>query len=127
MTALVWVEGYQVRDFTVGQQVTWPISSQLNVAALNELLGADTAAEVRLCVDWHARQPGDTRTYTGIVTGIESYRCRHADSHVVPGSVEARPVARAVFAGLDENNAGFEEAVNFVGYLVTLANLRATH
>ena len=128
MDALVWVEGYEVQDygFVVGQQVTWPISGQLNVAALAETVGVEMAARVSMAVDFHAGRPEDTVTHTGVVQHIESYRCRHARSHVVPGSVVAHPVGEAVFAGSEEDNAWFEDGVNFVGYLVTLANIRPT-
>jgi hypothetical protein len=126
--ALVWVAGYQVQDFgfAIGQQVTWPISGQINLAALTETVGAATAGQVSMAVDFYAGRPEDAVTHTGVVLRIESYRCRHARSHVVPGSVVVRPVTEAVFAGLDEDNASFEDGVNFVGYLVTLANLRPT-
>ena len=126
--ALVWVQGYQVQDygFAVGQQVTWPISGQMNLAALTETVGPATAAQISMAVDFYAQRPEDTVIHTGVVLRIESYRCRHAGSHVVPGSVGAHPVAEAVFAGSDEDNADFDDGVNFVGYLVTLANLRPT-
>jgi hypothetical protein len=78
--ALVWVQGYQVQDygFAVGQQVTWPISGQLNLASLTETVGAATAAQISMAVDFYARRPEDTVTHTGVVLQIESYRCRHA-------------------------------------------------
>lgn len=125
MDVFVWVEGYQVQDFgfAVGQHVTWPISSQMNLSALTEIVGADTAARIRMAVDFHARRPEDTVRHTGVVLRIESYRCRYARSHVVPGSVVSHPVAEAMFAGLNEE---FEDGVDFVGYLVTLTDLRPT-
>jgi hypothetical protein len=128
VNALVWVQGYQVQGygFAVGQQVTWPISGQLNLAALTETVGAATAAQISMAVDFYARRPEDTVTHTGVVLQIESYRCRHVRGHSVPGSVVSRAVSEAVFAGSDEDIADVEDGVDFVGYLVTLANLRPT-
>lgn len=122
--ALVWVETYQVQDFgfAVGQQVTWPMGSQLNVAALTETVGAVTAAEVSMGVDWHARQPEDTVSHTGIVTHIESYRCRYAHSHVVPGTVRTHPVVKAEFLGPEEESE-LHDGIH-CGYLVTLTNFQ---
>ena len=69
--ALVWVEAYQVQSyggepFAVGQHVTWPISRQFNERALTEHVGADTAAQISMGVDWHALRPEDTVDHTGI-------------------------------------------------------------
>lgn len=102
----------------MGQHVTWPISSQLNAEALTEHVGAATAAQISMAVDWHAGGPEDTVNHTGTVTRIEFYRCRHAQGHVVPDSVESHLVVRA---------DGWEperDAVHNVGYLVTLQTLR---
>jgi hypothetical protein len=89
-------------------------------------VGASTAVQVSIAVDFYAARPEDTVAHTGVVLRTESSRCRHARGHVAPGSVVAHPVAEAVFAGLDEDNAAFEDGLHFVGYLVTLANLRPT-
>ena len=125
MDALVWVSGYQVHyGFAVGQHVTWPISAQVNVASLSETIGAATAARVSMAVDFYARRPEDTVSHTGVVMRIDSYRCRHGQSHVVAGSVVTHPVAEAEFAGSSEDNADADDGVNFVGYLVTLSNFR---
>jgi hypothetical protein len=122
MEALVWVDAYQAQSFggepAVGQHVTWPISGQLNRTALTEHVGADTAAQVPVGVDWHARRAEDTVNHTGLVTGIEVYRCRHAHGHVVPGTLRTRPVVEA--DGLEPEKDG----VHFVGYLVTATNIR---
>lgn len=122
METLVWVEAYQVQSggepFVVGQDVTWPISGQLNRTALTEHVGADTAAQVSMVVDWHARRAEDTADHTGLVTRIEAYRCRHAQGHVVPGTVETYPVGEA--DGWEPEEGGS----HFVGYLVTLKNIR---
>lgn len=123
MEALVWVDAYQVQSFggqpfAVGQQVTWPIG-QLNRAALTELVGADTAAQVSMAVDWHARLAEDTVDHTGLVTSIEVYRCRLAQGHVIPGTVETCPVVEA--DGWEPE----DEGARFAGYLVTLTNVLA--
>jgi hypothetical protein len=123
MEALVWVDAYQVQSFAgesfaVGQHVTWPISGQLNRTALTEHFGADTAAELSMGVDWHAQRAEDTVSHTGVVTRIEVYRCRLAQGHVVPGTVETYPVVEA--GGWEPEGDG----VHFIGYLVTLTNIR---
>jgi hypothetical protein len=124
METLVWVDAYQVQSFggepfAVGQDVTWPISGHINRTALTEHLGADTAAQVSMGVDWHARRAADTADHTGLVTHIEAYRCRHATGHVVPGTVETYPVGEA--DGWEPE----EDDLHFVGYLVTLTNIRS--
>ncbi|WP_182481490.1 DUF6578 domain-containing protein [Nocardioides immobilis] len=122
MDALVWVDAYEVQccgePFTVGLNVTWPMSGQLNIAAFMELTGADTAASVSMAVDRHARRAEDTVDHTGTVTRIERYRCRHAQGHVVPGTVEVRPIFEA--DGWEPE----EDGVDFVGYLVTLTDIQ---
>lgn len=122
METLVWVQAYQVQSggepFAVGQDVTWPISQQLNRTALTEHVGAETAAQISMAVDRHALRPEDTADHTGIVTRIEAYRCRHAQGHVVPGTVETYPVVEA--DGWEPE----EDGSHFVGYLVTLTNIR---
>jgi uncharacterized protein DUF6578 len=102
----------------VGQDVTWPTSGQLNRTALTEHVGADTAAQVSMGVDWHARRAEDTVKLTGLVTRIETYRCRHAQGHVVPETVEKCCVGEA--DGWEPE----EDGSHFVGYLVTLTNIR---
>ena len=123
MDALVWVDAYQVQSyggqrFAVGQHVTWPISMQFNERALTEHVGADTAAQISMGVDWHALRPEDTVDHTGIVSHIEVYRCRLAQGHVVPGSVDTYPVVEA--DGWEAEGDG----VHFSGYLVTLTDIR---
>jgi hypothetical protein len=123
MDALVWVDAYQVQSyggepFAVGQQVAWPISMQFNERALTEHVGAATAAQVSMVVDWHALRPEDTVDHTGIVSHIEVYRCRLAQGHVVPGSVETHPVVEA--DGWEPE----EDGVHFSGYLMTLTSIR---
>lgn len=122
METLVWVDAYQVQSggepFAVGQDVTWPISGQLNGTALTEHVGPDTAAQISMSVDRHALRPEDIADHTGIVTRIEAYRCRHAAGHVVPGMEETYPVVEA--DGWEPE----EDGSDFVGYLVTLTNIR---
>ena len=119
MDAVVWVDQYQVQSggepFEVGQHVTWPLSRQLNEAALTEVVGAVTAAQVSWAVDWHAGRPEETLRCAGIITRIEHFRCRHAQGHVVPDSVKSHVVSRA--AGWEPE----EGDVHNVGYLVTLS------
>jgi hypothetical protein len=120
---LVWVDAYQVQSFggepfAVGQDVTWPISGQLNRTALTEHVGADTASQVSMGVDWHARRAEYTADHTGLVMRIEAHRCRHAQGHVVPGTVETSPVGEA--DGWEPEQDGSD----FVGYLVTLTDIR---
>ena len=124
MVALVWVGTDQVQDFgfAVGQQVTWPMNSQLNMAAFTETVGAATAAKVSLTVDFDARKAEDTVSQTGIVTHIESYRYRLAQSHVVPGSVRTHYVVEAEFLGPEEETE-LHDGIH-AGYLVTLTNFR---
>lgn len=121
MDALVWVDQYQVQSFgepfALGQHVTWPITTQLNVAALTELVGAVTAARISMAADWHAGRPEDTVSHTGTIAGIELFRCRHARGHVVPNTVETHLVDRA--DGWEPEKDG----VHNVGYLVTLTNV----
>lgn len=121
METLVWVDAYQVQSigerFAVGQDVTWPISAQLNRTALTEHVGADTASQVSMVVDWHAPRAEDTADHTGRVIRIGAYRCRHAQGHVVPGTVESYPVGEA--DGWEPE----EDGSHFVGYLVTLTNV----
>lgn len=128
METLVWVEGHQVANFgfAIGQEVTWPMSRRRKAGILAELVGAVLSAQVAMGPDWFARRPEDTVDHTGTVTRIESFRCRLAEGHVVPGSVLVRRVDEAVFAGSDEDNAGMEDGVNFVGYLVMFTDLRPT-
>jgi hypothetical protein len=123
MEALVWVDAYQVQSFAgepfaVGHLVTWPMTGQLNGAALAEHVGADTAAQVSMAVDWHAARAEDTVGHRGVVTRIEGYRCQHAQGHVVPGTVETYPVVQADGWEPEHGDA------HFVGYLVTVTNLR---
>ncbi|GGO67976.1 DUF6578 domain-containing protein [Nocardioides deserti] len=122
MDALVWVEAWQVQaemlPFVVGQSVTWPVGSRFNERALTEHVGADTAARVSMGVDWHAPRPVDTVGYTGIVSRIEVYRCRLAQGHVIPGSVETFPIAEV--DGWESEKDGLHVS----GYLVTLTNIR---
>jgi hypothetical protein len=122
MEALVWVEAWQVQaemlPFAVGQSVTWPVGSQFNESALTEHVGADTAARISVGVDWNALRPEDTVDYTGIVSRIEVYRCRLAQGHVIPGSVETFPIAEV--DGWESEKDG----VCVSGYLVTLTNVR---
>lgn len=121
MDALVWVESWQVQStgewFELGQRVTWPCVTRSDAAAFTELVGADTAARVSLGVDWHARRPGDTTPRTGTVETIVGYRSRLALGHVVPGTVETRPVARA--DGWESEEGGLIS----MGYLVKLTNV----
>ena len=122
MDALVFVDAYQVQSFggepfAVGQNVTWPLG-QVNRAALTEHVGSDIAAQVSMGVDWHARRAEDTVIHTGVVTRIEGYFCRHSQGHVVHGTVETHPVVEA--NGWEPEHDG----VNFVGYLVSLTNIR---
>jgi hypothetical protein len=128
MDAIVWVPGYQVQDFgfAVDQEVTWPMRRLREAGSLVDLVGSDVATQAVMGPDWYARRPEDTVDHTGTIRRIESYRCRHSDSQVVRGSVEVRPVEVAVFAGPPEDSVGLEDGVDFVGYLVTLANLRPT-
>ena len=122
METLVWVEAYQAlsggEPFAVGEDVTWPTSAQLDRAALTRLVGADTAAQVSMAVEWHALRPDDTADHTGNVSRIEAYRCRHVQGHVVPGTVEKYAVGEA--GGWEPEQDRFD----LVGYLVTLTNLR---
>jgi hypothetical protein len=69
-------------------------------------------------VEWHGRRAEDTADHTGLVTRIEAYRCRHAQGHVVPGTVETYPISEA--DGWEPE----EDGSHFVGYLVTLTNVR---
>ena len=123
MEALVWVDAYQVQSFggepfAVGQDVTWPISGQLNRTALTEIVGAETAAELSMAVDWHAGRAEDTVDHIGLVTRIEVYRCRHVHGHVVAGTVETYPVVEA------DGWESEEDGAHFVGYLATLTSIR---
>ena len=122
MDALVWAEAGDVQSqmlpFAVGQTVTWPVNSQRNERALTEHVGADTANQVSMLVDWHAARPEDTVNYTGTVSHIEVYRCRLARGHVIPGTVETYPVVEV------DGWESEEDGVYVSGYLVTLTNIR---
>ena len=123
MDALVWVDAWQVQSYggeplAVGQHVTWPLGAQLTRGALTEHVGADVAAQFSMGVDWHALRPEDTVDHAGSFSHIEVYRCRLAQGRVVPGSVETYPVVEA------DGWEAEEDGVHFVGYLVTLTNLR---
>ena len=123
MDGHVWVSDYQVQSFgdhfAIGQHVTWPLSRELNVAALTERVGAGVAARVWMAVDWHARQPGDTAAHAGTVTRTEGYGCRHVQGRVRPGTLETRLLVRSTDWGSAD-----EKGVDVVGYLVTLTGVR---
>jgi hypothetical protein len=121
--ALVWVEGWHLQAegelFAVGQVVTWPISANLNQAALAETVGPVTAATVSMIVDWdpwHPTHPYETVEHTGVVEWIELYRHRTAGGRVVPGSVPTLLVAEATGWGPED------DGLRTAGYLVSLTD-----
>ena len=116
----VWAEGWQMaccgEPFTVGQSVTWPLTTRRNIQASQALVGAEVERDVTYLLELHAGPP-DTDVpieMAGIVRSIKRYRCRHSQGQVVPGSVEVVSVNDA------DGWAGDDEHMNLAGYLVTL-------
>ncbi len=125
MRYIVWVDGWQLQccgeSFSVGDVVTWTLSSELDREWLSNAIGPTPANSVTHAEDHHGALPESCQGATGRVTAIKSAFCRYArgradDKTLYPVSGSARlfDVTRA--DGWDKESGD----VRFNGYLVTL-------
>ena len=122
---LVWVDAWQLQccgePFSVGDVVTWTLSSEPDREWLSNAIGATPANSVTHAEGHHGDLPESCPRTTGRVTAIKSAFCRYApvradDKTLYPVSGSARlfDVTRADGWGKESGD------VRFNGYLVTL-------
>jgi len=123
----VWVDGWQMQccgqPFSVGQQVAWTVGDA-DRDWLVPMLGADTHVSIDAAEEHHGGLPEQTPATTGTISRITAVHCRYAPApgqdtrtlYPVPGSAVLRELESA-----DGWTPGYED-LQFVGYLVQLAN-----
>ncbi|WP_433338974.1 DUF6578 domain-containing protein [Spirillospora sp. CA-294931] len=120
---IVWVDGWQMQccgePFAVGAAVSWELVGP-DREWLTSVLGAQTAAVVDGAEERHGRTDG--RPVHARVASVEVVHCRFAAK---PGAEGLWPVAgsgvRTAVTSVD-GREGAEDGLEFVGYLVGLAD-----
>ncbi len=114
--------------FADGDTVDWTLVADVDGDWLREVAGPDTAATVTRRQEEHGGAPEHTAVTRGVVTAIHAVRCKMAPRpgddprarHPVPGSARITLVHSA--DGWDSE----EDGLSFVGYVVDLAQVRAS-